>query len=745
MNNYETTFWKTIGTYRIVIPRIQRDYVQGRKTRLVENARNALLTDIHESCATGSTTSLNFVYGKVDGPEGDERFLPLDGQQRLTTLYLLHWIALLWSGLDPAEGCASLARFSYETRTSSADFFSRLSDPSHVQELRGATGRLSKLVWDKSWFRPEWMDDPTVQSCLAVLDCLQERFSDLEGLWETLTSDECPVRFEWLDIRDIGNEDDLYIKMNARGKVLSPFENLKAEIEQEARRLLEDDEYQSLVNCFDGRWSDLIWEMGDPSRHEERFMSLVNWSLWNRWAAMAELPSDYSGLESFQRDFSARTLRDFSAELGEGETPFDESWLRSFSRMLDAVAADGVPSDAREIVARCAGANDTVSYVDMFMLQTLSSYLDGTCGVFGEESWAQWTRVMGNFSRSCERYQGFNNIGRFANAIKCIDRLSPYAGDILAALADESVEVEGISPADQIVEERMKARLILSSSEWRRAIERAEAVPYFMGKVMFLLEFSGLHGTDGCLNANADSLASFEGYTEALEDLFDRTAPRVDGALLRRALLTKGDYSMAARQLRSYLVDNDRRIDWRGFLRMYDSEHLQANAHFKALLDDLLKRTGSMEDRLQSIIDEYAWDNGREDWWAEVLIKNSALFKEFGRNYQFRLVSDRWSVPVLMMPKGANTVASGRNKELVTTIVANELRKRGWRANMYGMIGFQPGRFCTVRSGSHSFDLGLADFSNDKPYVVWDSKTGQEVGRFKADSKKIIGCVLAAT
>ena len=105
MNNSETTFWKTINTYRIVIPRIQRDYVQGRKTRLVENARDALLTDIHESCSTGEPTSLNFVYGKVEGPEGDELFLPLDGQQRLTTLFLLHWIALLWDDLEPTAGC----------------------------------------------------------------------------------------------------------------------------------------------------------------------------------------------------------------------------------------------------------------------------------------------------------------------------------------------------------------------------------------------------------------------------------------------------------------------------------------------------------------------------------------------------------------------------------------------------------------------------------------------------------------
>lgn len=745
MNNSETTFWKTIRAYRIVIPRIQRDYVQGRKTRLVENARDALLADIHESCSTGKPTSLNFVYGKVDGREGHERFLPLDGQQRLTTLYLLHWVALLLSKLDPSEGCTTLSRFSYETRTSSADFFSRLCDPSHVLELRGAEGKLSELVWDKSWFRPEWKDDPTVESCCTVLDCLQERFFDIEDLWGILTSVDCPIRFEWLDVRDIGNEDDLYIKMNARGKILSPFENLKAEIEQEARKLLCTDEYETLVERLDGRWSDFIWTIGnDPTKHEERFMSLVNWSLWNQWATIAEISGSFSGLESFQRDFAARTLRDFAKELPEGKTAFGKTWLRSFSRMLDAVTADGSPSDARAIIARCTGADGAVTYSDMFMLQALSSYLDGTEGIFGETSWAQWMRVMGNFMRSSERYQGFNTIGRFANAIKCVDRLSPHADSILTALADGDVKVEGISPSDQITEEQMKARLILRSPEWQHTIEHAEAMPYFMGKIMFLFEFSGIHGTDDCLDVDDSELTSFKGYVDILEKLFDATAPAIDGNLLRRALLTKGDFSMSIRQLKSYLVDNDRRIDWRGFLRMYDDEHKRANANFKALLDDLLTGDGNMQERLQAVIDSYTWDDSRKDWWARRLIEDAVIFGELGNNRQFRLVSDRWTVPVLMMPKGANTVASGRNKELVTTVVARELRKQGWKTDMYGMIGFQPGRYCTVKNGDISFDLGLSEFSSDKPYVVWNSKTRLEVGRFKAEPTKIVGWILKA-
>ena len=60
--------------------------------------------------------ALDFVYGDVQG--GVLR--PLDGQQRLTTLFLLHWyVASLAGSLDPA---APWLRFSYATRPTARDF-----------------------------------------------------------------------------------------------------------------------------------------------------------------------------------------------------------------------------------------------------------------------------------------------------------------------------------------------------------------------------------------------------------------------------------------------------------------------------------------------------------------------------------------------------------------------------------------------------------------------------------------------
>lgn len=68
------------------IPIIQRDYAQGRASAY--EVRKAFLTALLTYLRAEGTHDLDFVYGAVS--EGQD-FLPLDGQQRLTTLFLLHW------------------------------------------------------------------------------------------------------------------------------------------------------------------------------------------------------------------------------------------------------------------------------------------------------------------------------------------------------------------------------------------------------------------------------------------------------------------------------------------------------------------------------------------------------------------------------------------------------------------------------------------------------------------------------
>ena len=70
----------------IKIPLIQRDYAQGRPGNKVKDIREKFIKDLYDSVIANRRLNLDFVYGTTD----NKRFIPLDGQQRLTTLFLIH-------------------------------------------------------------------------------------------------------------------------------------------------------------------------------------------------------------------------------------------------------------------------------------------------------------------------------------------------------------------------------------------------------------------------------------------------------------------------------------------------------------------------------------------------------------------------------------------------------------------------------------------------------------------------------
>lgn len=109
---------------RIEIPLIQRDYAQGRDSDAVARIRANFLDVLRDAVTTGAPINLDFVYGDVIS--GTLR--PLDGQQRLTTLFLLHWY-LAWRAdrLDQEHGWK---RFEYATRPSARRFCACLVESS---------------------------------------------------------------------------------------------------------------------------------------------------------------------------------------------------------------------------------------------------------------------------------------------------------------------------------------------------------------------------------------------------------------------------------------------------------------------------------------------------------------------------------------------------------------------------------------------------------------------------------------
>lgn len=59
-----------------------------------------------------------------------------------------------------------------------------------------------------------------------MLDEIQKRFADIDDLWNKLDK----INFYFRDIEEMELTDDIYIKMNSRGKPLTDFEHFKAEL-----------------------------------------------------------------------------------------------------------------------------------------------------------------------------------------------------------------------------------------------------------------------------------------------------------------------------------------------------------------------------------------------------------------------------------------------------------------------------------------------------------------------------------
>ena len=68
---------------------------------------------------------------------------------------------------------------------------------------------------------------------LVMLDAIHEKYMDSTDFYNKLSrTDNPPISFQFIELKDFGLSDNLYIKMNARGKELTPFENFKAKFEK---------------------------------------------------------------------------------------------------------------------------------------------------------------------------------------------------------------------------------------------------------------------------------------------------------------------------------------------------------------------------------------------------------------------------------------------------------------------------------------------------------------------------------
>ena len=627
------TFWSLLDNpeiKHIQVPRIQRDYAQGRRNEKANNIRSRLLDAMHLALAQQQPLTLDFVYGEIHAQT--RLFVPLDGQQRLTTLFLLHWYLALVAGKLP-EARTTLSKFTYETRSSSREFCERLVNEALLPSWE-TYPVLSDALRDTTWFQPAWERDPTVVAMLVMLDALAKRFGSEPDWFELLTAPESPlIGFYFLDMPKVGLTDDLYLKMNARGKPLTDFENWKAEFDL----LLQHQGWPDLQAEFgrkaDTDWTDLFWKYRrkDEAVVDEVFEQylhfLTRMLAYQGGESNRELVAGRLSFEWFRRVYTERKNVEFLFKtldfLAAMQTSSAEGIAGLLGRLLTKQAENErvrlFGESQSDIFSQClqeaSPARLLQEQVLLFGLLTYGATVDPV--QFAEADARNLLRVLRNLMER-KRQQQDTQIGSdlrvddlpaFATACATLATAkgggSPKVYDRLVA----GVALPGLR---RVEHERSKAQLLTEQPELTTILHELENQTVFRGDLHNLLP-----------TENADQLTAFG---QAVREIW--TIPLAQ-SLIIRAWLTLGDYTVSQNRwtgdAEKYFFGNT--SNWYTVLA-FDFDSGQ-----KSLLPDFLQAYTDVSGdtpvlKLQQLINVWLADNQDFNDWRYYFIKYPEMTEE---------------------------------------------------------------------------------------------------------------------
>lgn len=537
---------------KISIPIIQRDYAQGRKD--AATIRDKFLDEIFNRLDNDENLFLDFVYGNIEG----DKFIPIDGQQRLTTLFLLH----LYFAKKESKDCEYLKGFTYETRSSSRVFCEKLVDA----VIDFDKDEISLAIKNCSWFMPFWENDPTVKSMLVMIDAIHDKFKN-STFYDRLEN----IKFSFLELKEFGLTDDLYIKMNARGKPLSEFENFKAEFEKELS--------QDIKAKLDNEWLDLFWGLKDSDKEsvdlssvDKRYMAFfdgvaLNFAIFKQGIKDVKETKIFKTLDFFLNN---KEIIEYTTKiLNELCNISDKELLKNFT-------------DIKEDFAYETRANFFA--LSMFLINFGAQKLGG-------DFYKEYKRITSNVTRdfNIDSILKLRQVFEFINEI-CEKCESEDIFKLLEGFDDK--QPESFKTIDFYKwQEKKKLKLMQSDKRWIDAISEAEKHLYLGSNLTFLIDFA------------ENDVEKFKEYYKKFDEIFKEDR---ENFLFQRALLAKGDYLVErgygyGGEYFSFCNFNnnprDKDDNWRSLF--FNKEKSQI---LKELLED--------ERKLEKIIDDF----NRTDW-----------------------------------------------------------------------------------------------------------------------------------
>lgn len=494
----------------IEIPILQRDYAQGRAAQNSLSTLNAkganFLAFLMEALENGHQQELDFIYGSCEirdeQNDNDKTFLPLDGQQRLTTLWLLHWyLAQANNKMDEWQN--KLAKFTYATRTSARDFCK------HLVVLRLGVEQLkspSEIIKGYLWFTSAYASDPTIDAMLRMLDAIAKQFEKkAERLAMQVAMERLDkIVFRVFDIGTYGFSDELYIKMNGRGRALSAFENFKADFlgylkKQEGFAR----EVREVSKKLDHAWAEMAWGAKQNKDFDKRYIRLFKRYLYNLWVINHLSDREDKTPDVLTNTFSGEGYVNFApyADLlnkSEGEE------VRKMCKFFDFLVSEQEKEYQKYLFApweketseypyMMDKMDKDVSMVDRLTLFALSGYVaNSKTSNLPLENFAQWMRIVHHLLADPQ----LRTYRVQLDYMKAIQTLAEYAHEIESYLIELDVTSLDFSKSikKRLEHEKEKLDYLANHANRREALLQLEKHGCLKGQVKFAIDFEGSDG-----------------------------------------------------------------------------------------------------------------------------------------------------------------------------------------------------------------------------------------------------------
>ena len=588
---------------KLIIPELQRDYVWQNENvlklleSLNENAqkqknvteeelanipkdlKNDFIELLKKSGKT-TVTNIGFIYAYYNHDYKNRYFL-IDGQQRITTIFLI-LLALATKENRQNDfrrnyNVNNEPKLDYKVRESSHDFLIKFtSDILEDTELEN--------IKNKFWYVSDYDNDNTVKTILSnfktITDYINADFNKI-----TYEYIQKSVEFWYFNTNESSQGEELYIYMNSRGEIVQSNEKIKADLLAD----LNKDNEKNLWGKKWEEWQHFFWKNKGASENADN-----GFNEFLKWIKVINFLQENTTKKNYEKHTFLENIKD-AKQIDKQYLVIEE--IEKYFLALKRIADANIAWIKNEWLG---GNTDLINYFILLPTLLVVKERDSVDDI----EIKRFVRFLFNNTHN-------SNIAK--NPIPFTIDAIDFTKEFLKLKSNDIADAIGLSGFNQMLnqEERDKLSLYknppqsINRTDLENKFWEAEDYWLFNGKIAFLIKKNF-------------SFATFKDEFYIIRQLFEKP-----GDLLRRALLTKGDY--AVYDGRSTYLEGERwnfltGNRWRRLLQGDRSDILQK------LIDDYKNRIEiDRNTKLTKIISSF--NSFGVDKWLKYFVECEEIFK----------------------------------------------------------------------------------------------------------------------